>query len=186
MALPRRIETPRLRLEATIPEHADSIWKAKETSLDALRPWMDWAEGDPDSTVVFTQRAQQRWSAGLEWNFTTFENEEVVGTTGLFNYNPRYLKGEIGYWIRSDRTKQGYACEAASALVHFAFEDLGLQRVELHCGVDNQASMRVAEKLGFEREGRLRHASRSAGDWYDVFLYALLRRDPRPRFHLPS
>ena len=184
MALPKRVDTPRLSLEATTPEHAEAIWKAKESSLEDLRPWMDWADGDLDSVVVYTQRCQQRWSAGLEWNFTILEEEEVVGCTSIFGYDARYRKGEVGYWIRSDRGGRGYAAEAVSALVAFGFDDLGLHRIELHCGVENERSIRVAEKLGFEREGTMRHALRTSSKWYDAYLYALLASDVKPRLHL--
>jgi len=185
MALPRRVDGRRLFLEATNIDHAESIWKAKESSLDDLRPWMDWADGDRDSVTVYAQRCQQRWSAGLEWNFTILEGpDEVVGCTSIVNYDARYRKAEVGYWIRSDKTGHGYATEAVSALLAFGFEALGLHRAELRCGVDNARSIRVAEKLGFEREGLMRQVLRTSSKWYDAYLYAMLAGDTRPRLHL--
>ena len=184
MALPRRLDAPRLHLEATTSEHVEAIWKAKESSLDDLRPWMDWADGDLESVKMYADRCHQRWSAGLEWNFTILEEQEVVGCTSIHSYDARYRKGQVGYWIRSDRAGRGYASEAVSALVAFGFEDLGLHRIELHCGVENDRSIRVAEKLGFEREGTMRHALRTSSRWYDAYLYALVATDTKPRLHL--
>ena len=187
MSLPRRVEALRLRLDATVEDFAEPIWKAKESSLEELRPWMSWAEEDLEGIVIFTRRCQQQWSAGLEWNFTILDPEdEVIGCASIFGYVPRYRKAEVGYWIRSDRTGNGFAAEAVSALVGFGFEHIGLHRIELHCGISNDRSIRVAEKLGFEREGTMRHALRTASDWYDAYLYALLATDMKPRLHLPS
>lgn len=148
---------------------------------------MSWADDDLEGLVNFTRRCQQQWSAGLEWNFTILDEAgEVIGCTSIFGYVPRYRRAEVGYWIRSDRTGNGFAAEAVSALVAFGFEDVGLHRIELHCGVDNDRSIRVAEKLGFEREGTMRHALRTTSEWYDAHLYALLATDMKPRLHLKS
>jgi ribosomal-protein-serine acetyltransferase len=187
MALPRRLDAVRVRLEATTPDHAEAIWKAKELSLDELRPWMDWADDDRDATATFTQRCQQKWSAGLEWNFTIVEDvDEVIGCTSLHAYDPRYRKAEVGYWIRSDRARRGLVPEAVSCLIAFGFESILLHRIELHCGIENSGSIRVAEKLGFTREGTLRQALRTSSEWYDAYMYALLASDDRPRLHLPA
>ena len=70
--------------------------------------------------------------------------------------------------------------EAATAIVTFGFEQLHLHRIELHAGLRNFASIRVAEKLGFQRAGALRDGSRGASGWYDCYVYDLLENDRRP------
>lgn len=70
--------------------------------------------------------------------------------------------------------------EAGRAVISFAFEVLDVHRIELHAGVSNKPSIRVAEKLGFQREGVLREAGRGAGGFYDAFVYGLLTTDVRP------
>jgi len=89
--------------------------------------------------------------------------------------------GELGYWVRTDRCGRGYATEASSSVVEFGFEEAGLHRLELRAGVDNRASQRVAEKLGFQQEGRLRQGGRGAEVPYDCYVYGLLVSDPAPR-----
>jgi RimJ/RimL family protein N-acetyltransferase len=63
---------------------------------------------------------------------------------------------EIGYWIRADHLRQGYATEAAAALTRVAFEVDGIDRVEIHCSPKNLASAGVPRKLGFTHEATLR------------------------------
>ncbi len=178
MVLPRALTTERLRLEATVPAHADGIWKATEVSLNELRPWMPWAaDASRENSVGFTTLAEQRWAAALEWSFTIFHDDQIVGCISVIRYQPAREMAELGYWVRSDVGGRGYATEAGAALVRFGFDDLGLHRLEIHCGKENLPSIRVAEKLGFAREGEMRQAHRGAEGWYDSYLYARLATD---------
>jgi RimJ/RimL family protein N-acetyltransferase len=93
-------------------------------------------------------------------------------------------RAELGYWIRSDLAGRGLTTEAASAIVAFGFDVVGLHRIELHAAPGNAGSIRVAEKLGFQFEGLARHAGFAESRWQDMNIYGLLETDPRPSFHL--
>ena len=84
------------------------------------------------------------------------DEQTVLGGTGFHVHAPDWL--EIGYWIRSDQTGQGIATEATRAQVKLAFEVHCADRLELRISPDNVASIRIAEKCGFRREGVLRRA----------------------------
>lgn len=79
--------------------------------------------------------------------------------------------------MRSSRTGQGLATDAARAVTRFGFEDLGLERIEMEIAVDNHASLRIAEKLGYRREGVLRHRLILPGGATDMVMLARLRGD---------
>lgn len=147
---------------------------------------MAWtASASLASTQRFLTLAEEEWAARRELVFAVLEGGSVVGTCGLRVIRPQLAQGEIGYWIRSDRTGRGYATEAAGALVDVGFDALGLERLELRAGVGNAASRRVAEKLGFRQEGLARQGSRGAEAGYDCLLYGLLATDPRTRAPAP-
>jgi ribosomal-protein-alanine N-acetyltransferase len=81
---------------------------------------------------------------------------------------------QIGYWVASQLQGRGVASAAATLLVDFGFEALGLRRVELNAAVTNPASRRVAENAGFEPEG-VRRAWRTVhGVPTDFVLYSRL------------
>jgi len=107
-----------------------------------------------------------------------------VGVVSIMRGDPRVGYAEIGYWIESGVAGRGFMTEAVSALVGYGFDELGLHRLELRAARGNIASIRVAEKLGFQREGVAREASRAASGWLDMELFGLLESDPRPAFHL--
>ena len=70
--------------------------------------------------------------------------------------------------------------EAAAAVIEFGFNELGMHRIELEAGVGNDASIKVAEKLGFKREGLARQAGWAGNGYYDTVRFGLLSTDPRP------
>jgi ribosomal-protein-serine acetyltransferase len=178
----RRRSTARLILVPVEEGLAAEIWRATEVSMPELRPWMPWADTSGlDETKSFAAKAESQWGSEIGFHFTILEDEAVIGGVSIEVRGPVERIGELGYWVRSDRCGRGFATEAAGSLVDFAFRELGLHRLELRAGVGNRASQRVAEKLGFQREGTLREASRGADSTYDSYLYGLLATDLRLR-----
>jgi ribosomal-protein-serine acetyltransferase len=176
------LETERLVLRPTHPELFDGIWVAVQASLLELERWMAWAvEPDADRTRDFTQHAATEWDSGNERHFTLFHRNEVCGQCSLDHPDPLHANYEMGYWMRSDLCGQGLMTEGAGAVVSFAFDELRVHRIELHAGTENRPSIRVAEKLGFRREGLLRGAGRGASGFHDVYVYGLLSVDRQQR-----
>jgi ribosomal-protein-serine acetyltransferase len=181
VTVPRRLTTERLTLAATCADHGDALWAAVTASIAELRLWMPWAI-DPhhSDTMAFAMAAEKQWDAGSSWNFTIVENDDVIGSVGLDNHDAAVNACNLGYWLRTDRAGRGLMTEAAARVVTFGLDDIGLHRIELRAARANEASARVAEKLGFRREGLLRDGSRGADGYHDTHLYALLSTDARP------
>jgi RimJ/RimL family protein N-acetyltransferase len=88
-----------------------------------------------------------------------------------------HLKVEIGYGLGITQRGQGYATEAARALMNYCFSSLGMHRVQAIASSDNPASCRVLERLGMKLEGRLREANMRNGNWHDLLYYGILRTE---------
>ena len=97
------------------------------------------------------------------------------GSVGLYRDGPHHA--ELGFAVSRDRWGQGYATEAARAVLDFGFADLGLRRIYATCRRENVGSSRVLEKIGMSREGRLRDHVLIRGDWRDSLLYAAVTPD---------
>lgn len=174
------IATSRLALQPLGPEHGPSLWRAAEASLPDLLPWMAWATGtDAAATMAFAQASEAAWEAGSAFNFALVLEDEAVGTAGYHAHDALHAAAQLGYWLRSDLAGRGLMTEAAGAVVNFGFTELHLHRIELHASPANVASVRVAEKLGFRREGLLRHGSRGSDGWHDVWAFGLLEHEHR-------
>ncbi len=88
-----------------------------------------------------------------------------------------HKRAELGYWIGLPFWGQGYATEAAEAMVGYGFKELGLNRIFAHHLGRNPASGRVLEKAGFVHEGLHRAHVLKNGRFEDLHSFAVLRAD---------
>jgi len=99
---------------------------------------------------------------------------QVVGGIGM-GLNSHEYRATMGYWVAAPARGQGICTRALRLLTRHALEELELQRVDLVTDPDNLASQRVAEKVGFQREGVLRaHLRHPDGRIRDSVMFSLL------------
>ena len=99
---------------------------------------------------------------------------QVVGGIGI-GLNSHEYRATMGYWVAAEARGQGICTRALRLLTRHALEELELQRVDLVTDPDNLASQRVAEKVGFQREGVLRaHLRHPDGRIRDSVMFYLL------------
>ncbi len=137
------------------PADGPRILAAVERSLPELRRFMPWAMETPTLESVGSY-LEISWRPPESFGYGLFDaGGEVVGGFGLHGRRgPGIL--EIGYWVRSDRTGQGYASAAARALTDVSFGHFpSTFRVEIRCDPANVASAAVAAKLGFSLDARV-------------------------------
>jgi RimJ/RimL family protein N-acetyltransferase len=101
----------------------------------------------------------------------------LIGSAGLRDIDPEHLQAELGFWIGLEWWRQGYAREAAAAVIQFGFESLELNRIYAHHMSRNPAAGKVLAAAGMQREGLLRQRVRKWGVYEDVVLYAIVRDD---------
>jgi [ribosomal protein S5]-alanine N-acetyltransferase len=106
-------------------------------------------------------------------------NGQLIGNCGIRKAAPDARQADIGYELAPDYWGNGYATEAARAVVHFGFTQLRVHRIHADCVADNLASARVLEKIGMTLEGCLRENQYYKGRWWDTLLYAMLESDWR-------
>lgn len=105
----------------------------------------------------------------------------LIGNCGIRKETPVSHQADIGYELAPNYWKQGYATEAARALVDLGFTKLKVHRIWANCVADNIRSRRVLEKLGMRLEGRLRENEYFKGRWWDTLIYAILEDEWRTR-----
>ena len=88
----------------------------------------------------------------MTWKVSLKETSKMVGTIGLRPIVDDEIS-ELGYWYGQEFWGQGYATEAANAVIEFAFKELGLIRLEAGYFIVNQASGNVLKKLNFTQKG---------------------------------
>jgi ribosomal-protein-alanine N-acetyltransferase len=186
-------EVPR-RLTAPSPPLADDTIR-----LDPLvdgRYIPDFGELARDPEIVRYTRVPERRPAGFEaswvgryvdgWTdgsragFAVLSREGAfLGMAAIVDLDLDARQGEIGYLVAAAARGRGVAGHALGLVGGWALDGLGLQRVELLIDVDNAASIRVAERCGYLREGVLRSWHIKGDTRADMVVYSLLPSDSR-------
>jgi RimJ/RimL family protein N-acetyltransferase len=105
------------------------------------------------------------------------ETGAFLGIAGVVDIEPDANQGEIGYALAPGARGRGIATRALRLVTRYALDELGLERLELQIATDNDASVRVAEKCGYRREGVLRSLYIKPGRRGDFVIYSLLPSD---------
>ncbi len=181
------LNTERLRMR--LPETGDyAEWsRLRSASRAFLEPWEPSWSKDHLTKEAFLSRVEWADSAlaqktGLSFLLIRREDDRIIGgiTLDHIRYGPAQA-ANIGYWTGEPFIRQGYMKEAILKIVHYAFSEVGLSRIEAACVPDNNPSRRLLEKTGFKYEGVAQSYLEVRGRWRTHVLYANLRRDRRGR-----
>jgi ribosomal-protein-serine acetyltransferase len=179
LAVPESIsDGGRIALVPVEANQTKGLYEALMESRDELAPWLEWMH--PDYSIADTERwiahAGKAWEKDSAFGFTIVENRtgQILGGCSIGIDRPAHRNGSMGYWIRTTRTKQGFASETAALLARFGLAQLGLIRIEIIVAAGNTASQRVAEKAGALREGLLRNRLLVRGKKLDAYVFSLV------------
>ncbi len=173
------LHTDRLRLRPVTGADADALF-AMHSSAHVLRYWDSPPWGDRARAERFVAASRQMAEDGAGVRPAIDSGGTFIGWCSLSRWNAEHRSAAIGFCLGEASWGQGYATEAARALLQWAFDTLDLNRVQAETDTRNAASARVLEKLGFVREGTLREDCIVDGDVSDSWVYGLLRREWRP------
>lgn len=197
---PIELRTSRLRLRELTLADGPAIW-AIVSQQDGLffQPGLVSEQGDVESWLEWvTMHAEAPARTYHRLGIELLDGGELIGSARADIESNHDRLASLGYALVEAHWGQGYATEAATAMLGFAFEQLGLHRIEALVETDNTRSLRVLEKLGLRMEGRLRERFRvdveqrpdlggafsarvslpevsPVEDWRDALLYAITR-----------
>lgn len=164
-------------------EDVPVLFNAIHESMAQLSAWMVWAHPkySIEDTQAFVLKCGPGWEKGEQYSFAMVDihDGQFLGSVGLSAVNRAHGFANLGYWVRSRKTRHGVATSATRMAARFSFEALGLNRVELLVPTANVASQRVAEKAGAKREGLLRKRLQLNGIAHDAFVYSFVQEDFR-------
>ena len=181
------IRTPRLLIRPKQPGDGAETAAAVQETWDDLYQWMRWAE----SREFFTAENMEIRNRQVMASFLLRESFELLGIEiatgrpvvwcGLHDIDWQARQCDTGWWVRKSAQRRGFATEVTNALVRYASGVLGMRRVGLTHSSGNEASRRIAEKLGFALEGVQREAALLPGGRIaDRLLYARFGTDGLP------
>lgn len=115
----------------------------------------------------------------FQWGVARRSDDQVIGTCTLAWLDADNRRAELGFALGREHWGNGYMSEALPALLDFAFGELKLHRIEADVDPRNASSIRLIEKLGFQREGYLRERWLVGGEAQDAVFYGVLAREWR-------
>jgi RimJ/RimL family protein N-acetyltransferase len=159
------IRTPRLLIRPKQVGDGAITSAAVAETWDELHKWMRWAE----NRDAFTAESMEIRNRHVMASFILRDGIELIGVEastgtaviwcGFHDIDWQGRQCDTGYWVRESAHGRGFATEATNALVRYAFGALGMRRVGLTHSGGNEASRRIAERLGFSFEGIQRDAN---------------------------
>lgn len=129
--------------------------------------------------MIERAKLQRGKRQGYFFGIFAAEDKQLVGYVNLHAITERTRSGEVGYWVRTSQAGKGIATTATALIVLFGFKELKLHKIVLRAAVDNPASWRIAEKIGFVYEGTQRHEQLLTRGWVDLKCYSMLEDEYR-------
>jgi RimJ/RimL family protein N-acetyltransferase len=159
----------------------------RQDDLPEIRKWVNdvetvkylssrfWAPQTLLDTQQFLENMLQSSHSGCNFIIADLKDERYIGQLDLFRLNWKLRCGELGMVIGSAEERGcGVGTEALGLILGYAFQSLGLERVELEVDMGNHAAIRCYEKAGFVLEGVKRHAYFRDGAFCDLGMLSVL------------
>lgn len=169
------LKTERLILRPMRQSDAEDMYDY--ACREELTKYLLWS---PHKSLSYTKEylryVEKRYSLGdfYDWAVVEASSGKMIGTCGFTRIDLQNKVGELGYVINPDYHGNGYAQEAARAVMSFGFEKLSLHRLEVRFMKGNEASLNVAQALGMEFEGYLKDAMLVKGQHVTIGIASLL------------
>ncbi|MDQ4024288.1 MAG: GNAT family N-acetyltransferase [Actinomycetota bacterium] len=171
-----------VRLAALVPADAQEMLEVLRRNraflapFEPVRPAADFTLAGQQASLQALGEAR---TAGTTYAFgIRAPAGELIGRVTLAQvFRGSFQNCYLGYWVAEDHNGRGYGTRAVELAVGYAFEELGLHRVQANVMTKNPRSARVLQKAGFRKEGLALRYLQIAGRWEDHDMYALTAED---------
>lgn len=158
------------------------LFSVIDANRQHLRPWLSWVDGTlkEEHSLEYIRAARQEQYDQKSIAFGIFKEGRLIGGIGMHHWDRQLKKAQIGYWLVKDQEGLGILNMCAKTVFRYLFEQLQLNKIELHHLPGNARSAAVAQRLHFRIEGILRDSVIMNGTLTDLVINGLLRREWKP------
>lgn len=145
--------------------------------VEHLSQWLPWV---PQVKIIadsekFIKDSIEAFAAQKSMNVAISYKGKIVGVAGYNHIHPNLKKLDIGYWLGSEFQGNGIMTRVVKLLTQNAFNNMGMEKVEIAHAVGNLPSQKVIERTGFVQEGIIRNAENIAGKIVDHVVYGIYK-----------
>ena len=181
------IETERLTLRPMRVSDAEDMYcYARRSDVTEYLLWTPHLSRSYTEKYLKYIEGRYRLGDFYDWAVVDKQSGRMIGTCGFTRFDCPNNVGEIGYVLSPEFHGRGFGTEAASRVLAFGFEELGLHRIEVKFMEGNTASRHVAEKLGMKFEGYRRDGMLVKGIYRTIGMSAILAEEYFARKKNPS
>jgi ribosomal-protein-serine acetyltransferase len=183
MEFQEKLVGERLVLKRNVPnmELAKTMFQIIDANRKHLGKWLPWERFTLkiEDSMKYLVDTEKKINNKEKIDYGIYLEGKYMGNIGLFDLDEKKKSGEIGYWITSELSGKGYASEAVKILEKEGFENLGLNRIQIKCDERNKPSAKVAEKCGYQFEGKIREDDFSEffKDFRNTLLFSKLKSE---------
>ncbi|MCW1927797.1 GNAT family N-acetyltransferase [Bhargavaea beijingensis] len=158
---------------------SESVFELTDRSRDHLRKWLPWLDSTTkiEDTTEFIKGCLKGFAENKSLTAVILFKGEVVGVAGYNDINWSNKTAYIGYWLGEGFQGNGIMTAVAKTLTNYAFDELGLDKVEIRAAVGNRKSRAIPERLNFVNEGCIRQAEWLYDHYVDHVVYGILAEE---------
>jgi len=162
-------------------DDADRLLAAVRESVDTVGRFLPWCHAGygPADAAAWIAHCADGWASGEHYAFAIFDadSDTFCGAISLNQRNREHNFLNLGYWVRASLQRRGVARRATRLALGFAFDVIGVTRVEIVTAPDNLASQALAASVGAQFEGIARNRMIVSGRPFDALVYAAIPQD---------
>ncbi|MBD2725882.1 GNAT family N-acetyltransferase [Nostoc sp. FACHB-892] len=167
------LKTERLLLRETTLQDAEAIFAIFSDPAVTQFHDLDTFTSIEEAIAVVGRRAKRfEQGEGIRWGIARKQDNVLIGSCG-FTWNPQENSAEVGYELASTFWRQGIITESVDTILQFGFKKMGLRFVVAQVMLDNIASKKLLEKLGFQSQGLLKQYGFFKGQFHDLEQFVL-------------
>ncbi len=168
-----------ITLRQLMREDADIIFMAIDKNRDHLRTWLPFVDmtKDVENTRSFIHSLGETVCPKKDMVFRIDYRSEFAGLIGLKEIDTLNKKTEVGYWLTEQLQGKGLVIRSAKAIIRYAFEEIGMNRIQIKLAVGNEKSRQIPFRLKFHFEGLERAGELVNGKFLDLQVYSLLKKE---------
>lgn len=172
------LETQRLIIRAISAEDKNAVYSYRSNT--EINQYLSFVPESLENVAAFIAKNPKEFNLPETWFqlvLTLKNTNEVIGDVGVHFFGAENKQIELGYTLNSMYQNKGFATEALVKVIDFLFTDLKKHRIVLSIDPENKASIQLAERLTFRKEGHFVKSLFFKNQWVDDVVYALLKED---------
>ncbi|MGG2063992.1 GNAT family N-acetyltransferase [Bacillus sp. S14(2024)] len=172
-----------ISLQLLEKQHKDELYELVDRNREYFREWLPWVDGTKSAEAYngLCPMWLHNFADGDGFEAGVRYKGKLVGVIGIHPVSRAKKATSIGYYLAEEASGKGIMTRSVKAALRYAFEELKLNKVEIHCGVNNQKSRAIPERLGFNLDGIMRDGECLYNQFHDIAVYSMLAREWREK-----